>query len=148
LFNAQWAIVIRTSWLYSSHGNNFVKTIIDIAKEKGMINVVSDQIGTPTYAGDLAKAILDIIPKVKPKNKFEIYNYSNEGTCSWFDFAQEIVSAAKISCKINPIETKEYPTAASRPHFSVLSKSKIKKEFGIEIPYWKHSLEKCIKKLS
>lgn len=148
LFNTHWAVVIRTSWLYSSHGNNFVNTILTIAKEKGMINVVSDQIGTPTYAGDLAKAILDIIPKVKPKNKFEIYNYSNEGVCSWYDFAQEIVAAAKVNCKVNPIETKEFPTAATRPPFSVLNKSKIKKEFGISIPYWKNSLEKCIKKLS
>lgn len=148
LFNAHWAIVIRTSWLYSSYGNNFVKTMIKIAKEKGVINVVSDQIGTPTYAGDLAKAILDIIPKIKPRNKFEIYNFSNEGVCSWYDFAQEIMDVAKINCKINPIETKDYPTAAVRPHYSVLNKSKIKKEFGISIPYWKHSLEKCIKKLS
>lgn len=148
LFNTHWAIVIRTSWLYSSHGNNFVKTMMKIAKENGIINVVSDQVGTPTYAADLAKAILDIIPKVKQKNKFEIYNYSNEGVCSWYDFAQEIMDIAKINCKINPIETKEYPTAAVRPHYSVLNKSKIKKEFGISIPYWKHSLEKCIKKLS
>jgi dTDP-4-dehydrorhamnose reductase len=148
LFNAYWAVVIRTSWLYSSYGNNFVKTMMNVAKEKGVINVVSDQIGTPTYAADLAKAILDIIPKVKPKSKFEIYNYSNEGVCSWYDFAQEIMALTKSNCKINPIETKEYPTAAVRPHYSVLNKSKIKKEFGISIPYWRYSLEKCIKKLS
>lgn len=148
LFNAYQAVVIRTSWLYSSYGNNFVKTIMKVAKEKGVINVVSDQIGTPTYAADLAKTILDIIPKVKPKSKFEIYNYSNEGVCSWYDFAQEIMAIAKINCNINPVETKEYPTAAVRPHYSVLNKSKIKKEFGISIPYWRQSLEKCIKKLS
>lgn len=147
LFNAFWAVVIRTSWLYSSFGNNFVKTILKISKEKGEANVVADQIGTPTYAADLAKTILEIIPKIKTKSKFEIYNYSNEGACSWYDFAKEIVASSGLKCKIKPVESKEYPTPAFRPHYSVLNKSKIKKEFNISIPYWKESLQECITKI-
>lgn len=147
LFNAYKAIVIRTSWLYSSFGNNFVKTILKAGKEKPELNVVSDQIGTPTYAADLAKAILEIIPKVKSNLKFEIYNYSNEGVCSWFDFAKEIVAIEGLKCRINPIETKDYPTDAQRPHYSVLNKSKIKKDYNITIPYWKDSLAICLSKL-
>ncbi len=147
LFNAFWAVVIRTSWLYSSFGHNFVKTIMKISKEKGEASVVSDQIGTPTYAADLAKTILEIIPKIKPKSKFEIYNYANEGACSWYDFANEIVTCAGLKAKIIPVDTKEYPTPAARPHYSVLNKSKIKKEFNISIPYWKESLQTCISKI-
>jgi len=105
--------------------------------------VIFDQIGTPTYARDLARTILDIVPKIK-NEKVEIYNYSNEGVLSWYDFAKEIMRMAKLDCKINPIETKEYPTPAARPHYSLLNKSKIKKEYNIAIPYWKDSLDKCL----
>lgn len=148
IFNAQKAIIIRTSWLYSSFGGNFVKTIMRVAKEKGELNVVCDQVGSPTYARDLAKAILDIIPVYKSTEKFEIFNYSNEGVASWYDFAREITDIAGIKCAINPIETKSYPTPAKRPEYSVLNKSKIKSQFNLKIPYWKDSLRECIGKLT
>ncbi|HBF88667.1 MAG TPA: dTDP-4-dehydrorhamnose reductase [Bacteroidales bacterium] len=143
------AIIIRTSWLYSSFGNNFVKTILKYGKERNELKVVFDQIGTPTYARDLAKAIIEIIDYSENKNEFKkgIYNFSNEGVCSWYDFANEIVSFAKIDCIIKPIRTIEYPTAAIRPAYSVLDKSKIKSSFNIEIPYWKNSLKDCLKKI-
>ncbi len=142
--NPKNSIIIRTSWVYSSFGNNFVKTMLRLGKEKDELGVIFDQIGTPTYAKDLAKTILDIIPNIK-NNKVEIYNYSNEGVLSWYDFAKEIMKMAKIDCKINPIQTFEYPTPASRPHYSLLNKSKIKNEFNIIIPFWKDSLDKCLK---
>lgn len=140
------SIIIRTSWVYSSFGANFVKTMLRLGKERDALGVIFDQVGTPTYAKDLAKAILDILPNIT-NDKVEIYHYSNEGVLSWYDFAKEIMKMAKIECVINPIETKEYPTPAKRPHYSLLNKSKIKKEFGIEIPYWKDSLDKCLKVL-
>jgi len=136
--NPKNSIIIRTSWVYSSHGNNFVKTMIRLGAERDSLGVIFDQIGTPTYAKDLAKSILDIIPKIK-NSKVEIYNYSNEGVASWYDFAKEIMRMAKLDCEINPIETKEYLTPANRPHYSLLNKSKIKKEFNIQIPFWKDS---------
>jgi len=138
------SIVIRTSWVYSSFGANFVKTMLRLGKEREKIGVIFDQVGTPTYARDLARAILETLPKISTK-KVEIYNYSNEGVLSWYDFAKEIMRMAKIDCTINPIETKEYPTPATRPHFSLLNKSKIKKEFNITIPYWKDSLDECLR---
>ena len=144
--NPENSIIIRTSWVYSSYGANFVKTMIRLGKEKESLGVIFDQVGTPTYARDLAKAILEIIPKIKNQN-VEIHNYSNEGVLSWFDFAKEIMRMAKLECKVNPIETKEYPTPAKRPHYSLLNKAKIKKEFDIAIPYWKDSLDECLKKL-
>ena len=140
------SIIIRTSWVYSSFGNNFVKTMLRLGKDRDSLGVIFDQIGTPTYARDLAKAILDILPKIK-NDKVSIYNYSNEGVLSWYDFAKEIMKMAKLDCTINPIETTEYPTPASRPHYSLLNKSKIKKEFDIVIPYWKDSLKGCLIKL-
>ena len=140
------SMIIRTSWVYSSFGANFVKTMLRLGKEKESLGVIFDQIGTPTYARDLARTILDIIPKIK-NEKVEIYNYSNEGVLSWYDFAKEIMRMAKLDCKINPIETKEYPTPATRPHYSLLNKSKIKKEYNIAIPYWKDSLDKCLIKM-
>jgi dTDP-4-dehydrorhamnose reductase len=140
------SIIIRTSWVYSSYGSNFVKTILQLAKERDELGIIYDQIGTPTYANDLAKTILDIILLIKNR-KVEIYNYTNEGVLSWYDFAKEIIRVAKIDCTINPIETFQYPLPAKRPHFSILNKSKIKKEFNIVIPYWKDSLDKCLKKL-
>jgi len=142
--NPKNSIIIRTSWVYSSFGANFVKTMLRLGKERNSIGVIFDQIGTPTYARDLAKAILDILPKIQ-NEKVEIYNYSNEGVLSWYDFSKEIMRMAKIDCQINPIETKEYPTPAKRPHFSLLNKSKIKEEFNLTIPFWKDSLDKCLK---
>ena len=147
------AIIIRTSWLYSSFGNNFVKSIIKYTREKGKLNVVYDQIGTPTYARDLAKAILDIVSTentpLRTMNKEHqtnnIYNYSNEGVCSWYDFAKAVIALTGIECLINPIETKDYPTPAKRPPYSVLSKDKIKQKFSLSIPYWRDSLIDCLK---
>ena len=138
------SIIIRTSWVYSSVGANFVKTMLRLGRERDSLGVIFDQVGTPTYARDLAKAILDILVNIK-NEKVEIYNYSNEGVLSWYDFAKEIMRMAKIDCSINPIETSEYPTPAKRPHFSLLNKSKIKKEFNLTIPFWKDSLDECLK---
>jgi dTDP-4-dehydrorhamnose reductase len=140
------SIIIRTSWVYSSFGANFVKTMLRLGKEKDSLGVIFDQVGTPTYARDLAKAILEILPKIQ-NSKLSIYNYSNEGVLSWYDFSKEIMRMAKIECQINPIETSEYPTPAKRPHYSLLNKSKIKKEFGIIVPYWKDSLSECLQEL-
>ena len=142
--NPKNSIIIRTSWVYSSFGNNFVKTMLRLGREKESLGVIFDQVGTPTYARDLALTILDIIPKII-NEKVEIYNYSNEGVLSWYDFAKEIMRMAKLNCKINPIQTFEYPTPCSRPHFSLLNKSKIKSTFNIEIPFWKDSLDECLK---
>ena len=140
------SIIIRTSWVYSSFGANFVKTMLRLGKEKEQLGVIYDQVGTPTYARDLARAILEIIPKINNLH-VSIYNYSNEGVLSWYDFAKEIMRMAKLDCQVNPIETKEYPTPATRPHYSLLNKSKIKQEFGITIPFWKDSLDECLKTL-
>ena len=138
------SIIIRTSWIYSSFGANFVKTMLYLGKERESLGVIFDQVGSPTYARDLARAILEIVPKIE-NDKVAIYNYSNEGVLSWYDFSKEIMKMAKIECQINPIETSEYPTPATRPHYSLLNKSKIKKEYNIQIPYWKDSLDKCLK---
>jgi len=143
-------MIIRTSWLYSSFGNNFVKTIIKNAREKESLRVVFDQTGTPTWAADLAEAILYIIAGViRNQIAFNagIYHYSNEGVCSWYDFATEIIQEKGIRCKVLPILSKEYPTAAQRPFYSVLDKSKIKENYGIEIPHWRASLRRCVKLL-
>lgn len=140
------SIIIRTSWVYSYYGNNFVKTMLRLGKEKEELGVIFDQIGTPTYAKDLAITILDIIPQIE-NSKVEIYNYSNEGVLSWYDFAKEIMKMAKLNCKIKAIETYQYPTPAKRPHFSLLNKSKIKSKFNLEIPYWKDGLDDCLKRL-
>ena len=140
------SIIIRTSWVYSYYGNNFVKTMLRLGKEKEELGVIFDQVGTPTYAKDLAITILDIIPQID-NQKVEIYNYSNEGVLSWYDFAKEIMKMAKLNCKIKAIETYQYPTPAKRPHFSLLNKSKIKSKFNLEIPYWKDGLDDCLKRL-
>lgn len=139
------AMVIRTAWLYSAFGNNFVKTMIRLGKEREELGVVFDQIGTPTYAGDLAKAIMTAVEKgIKPG----VYHFSNEGVTSWYDFTKAIHRIAGITtCKVRPIHTSEYPTPANRPHFSVLDKTKIKETYDMEIPYWEESLHKCIEKL-
>jgi len=142
--NPKNTIIIRTSWVYSSFGANFVKTMLRLGQERDSLGVIFDQVGTPTYARDLARAILDILPEIE-NEKIEIYNYSNEGVLSWYDFAKEIMQMAKLECEINPIETKEYPTPAIRPHYSLLNKAKIKKHFNITIPFWKDSLDECLK---
>ena len=140
------SIIIRTSWVYSSFGNNFVKTMLRLGKERDKLNVIFDQIGSPTYARDLAFVCLDIIDK-DFSNFSKIYHYSNEGVTSWYDFAKAIMEVSGIQCYISPIETKDYPTPAKRPNYSLLNKSKIKKEFNITIPYWRDSLKDCIKKI-
>lgn len=135
-------VVIRTAWLYSAFGNNFVKTMLRLGKERDSLGVVFDQIGTPTYANDLARAIYAIINKGMVRG---IYHYSNEGVCSWYDFTVAIHRLAGItSCKVNPLHTAEYPAKANRPAYSVLDKTKIKTTFGIEIPHWEESLKRCI----
>jgi len=145
------SIIIRTAWLYSSFGNNFVKTMIRLGKERDSLNVVNDQIGTPTYAADLAKVILDIIVWSEEKNSYPagIYHYSNEGVCSWYDFTLKIHELAGIPAgKVHPIPTSEYPTKAKRPMYSVLDKTKIKSTFQITIPEWEDSLERMMNNLS
>lgn len=141
------SIIIRTSWLYSTYGKNFVKTMLKLGEEKNELSVISDQVGTPTNAKDLANTILIIISQFNDKWKPGIYHYANEGICSWFDFAKQIHEIAGIKCNINPIETSDYPTPAKRPSYSVLNKTKIKTTFGIKIPYWRDSLKECINKL-
>jgi dTDP-4-dehydrorhamnose reductase len=150
LESAPGSIIIRTAWLYSSFGNNFVKTMIRLGKEKDSINVVNDQIGTPTYAADLAKAILHIIEESEKSNTFQsgIYHYSNEGVCTWYDFCLKIHEFAGITtCNVRPVSTAEYPTKAVRPPYSVLDKTKIKEAFHLTIPQWEESLKQCIQKM-
>lgn len=144
--NCEKAVVIRTAWLYSTYGNNFVKTMIRLGKERDTLGVIFDQVGTPTYARDLAVAIYAIINKGVVRG---IYHFSNEGVCSWYDFTVAIHCIAGITnCKVKPIHTADYPTKAARPHYSVLDKTKIKNTFGIEIPHWESSLADCIKLLN
>jgi dTDP-4-dehydrorhamnose reductase len=140
------SIIIRTAWLYSAFGNNFVKTMIRLGKEKNSINVVSDQFGTPTYAADLAAVLLSVIDQNEKTAETHagIYHYSNEGVCSWYDFCVKIYELTGITCKVNPISTAEYPVKATRPMYSVLDKNKIKATFQLEIPEWETSLEKCL----
>jgi dTDP-4-dehydrorhamnose reductase len=141
------AIIIRTSWLYSEFGNNFLKTMLKYGTERDELRVIFDQIGTPTYAGDLALSILKIIEADKPLSQTEIYHFSNEGVISWYDFAKEIMDFAEINCAIVPIESHEYPLPAPRPNYSVLNKAKIKTAFDLTIPYWKDSLKLCLERL-
>jgi len=138
--------IIRTSWLYSNFGSNFLKSISKLAKEKSSLNIVFDQIGTPTFANDLAEAIVKIIDS--NASDYGIYHYSNEGVASWYDFAKELIELQGIQCDVRPILTSQYPTPAKRPAYSVLNKAKIKSTFGIDIPYWKESLRKCIEEQS
>ncbi|MCT4590920.1 MAG: dTDP-4-dehydrorhamnose reductase [Carboxylicivirga sp.] len=150
LNNNEDSVIIRTSWLYSMHGNNFVKTMIRLGKERDDLGVIFDQIGTPTYAGDLAEVILQIIKHDMNNTilfKPGIYHYSNEGVASWYDFTLAIHREMGLICNVKPIETKDYPTPAPRPNYSVLNKSKIKKAYQIEIPYWLDSLKKCLAEL-
>ncbi len=144
--NPSKSIIIRTSWVYSSFGNNFVKTMLRLANERTELGVIVDQIGTPTYARDLAKVILEIIPKLTNEN-LEVYHFSNKGVSSWYDFAKAIFDLKAIDIKLNAIETSQYPTAAKRPFYSVLNKNKIENRFQLEIPNWRDSLRDCLQKL-
>ena len=139
------SVIIRTAWLYSTFGNNFVKTMLRLGRDRDKLGVVFDQVGTPTYARDLAQAIMTIVEKgLKPG----IFNYSNEGVCSWYDFACAVHRMAGIdNCRVSPIHTEEYPTPATRPAFSVLDKTKIKTTYGIEIPQWEDSLRECVERI-
>jgi len=143
-------LIIRTSWLYSEFGNNFVKTMGRLGLERSNLNIIYDQVSSPTYAGDLAVAIMTILES----DEFEcanftsdLYHYSNEGVCSWYDFAQAIFEYSHIDCIVNPIETTEYPTPAQRPNYTVLNKTKIKSKLNLSIPYWRNSLRTCLTNL-
>jgi dTDP-4-dehydrorhamnose reductase len=138
-------IIIRTSWLYSEHGNNFLKTMLKLGSERDNLNVVADQIGTPTYAGDLAKAILSLLEK--KELKFGTFHYSNEGVASWYDFAKAIFDISGLNVILSPIKSEAYPTPALRPSYSVMDKTKFKSTFLIEIPYWRDSLKKCLSRI-
>ncbi|CAA6819793.1 MAG: dTDP-4-dehydrorhamnose reductase (EC [uncultured Sulfurovum sp.] len=148
--NPEGAVIIRTSWVYSSFGNNFVKTMLRLAKERDELGIIFDQVGTPTYAKHLAETILHIVHNnTKAQESVEIYHYSNEGVCSWYDFAKAIFELSDITCKVNAIKTAQYPTPAKRPHYSVLDKEKIKSHYQtLEIPYWKDGLKECLSHLS
>ena len=149
------AIIIRTSWVYSEFGQNFVKTMLRLGEQRDQLNVIFDQVGSPTYAHDLAESILKMIDSAcidqksfENDNKVRVYHYSNEGVCSWYDFAKAIFELSGISCEVMPIETKDYPTPAKRPHYSLLNKAKIKQDFDLNIPYWKDALQTCLTNLS
>lgn len=140
--------IFRTSWLYSTFGNNFVKTIQRLAKDREQLSVLFDQVGSPTYARDLAQAILDVITqRINGNRNSGIYHFSNEGVCSWFDFAQQIVKLSNINCHILAIRSEEFPQKANRPFYSVMDKSKIKNDFKLQIPYWFDSLQTCIEEM-
>ena len=146
------AIVLRTSWVYGSFGNNFVKTMLRLGKEREQLNVVFDQIGTPTYARDLARAVLNVIQKIEnqeiePNILRGVFHYSNEGVTSWYDFTKAIFDIRGMTCQVNPIESTQYPTPAARQPFSVLNKAKFRQTFGLSIPHWHDSLIACLKEL-
>ena len=142
------ALVFRTAWLYSEFGNNFLKTMMRLTAEREQLNVVFDQVGTPTYAGDLALAIFSIIEAGVYEGNEGIYHFSNEGVCSWYDFAVEIANVAgNTNCRINPCHSSEFPSPVTRPPYSVLDKTKIKNTFDIDIPHWRESMEYCIKRI-
>lgn len=146
------SIIIRTSWLYSCYGQNFVKTIRKLAEERDVLNIVFDQIGTPTYGRDLAEVIIKILlsedKKLFGRNTAKIYHYSNEGVTTWYDFARAIVELSSIQCEVNPVKTENYSSIARRPYYSVLDKEKIKRDLNIRIPYWRDSLKDCIRRLN
>ena len=136
--------IIRTSWLYSNYGNNFMKTMLRLGGERDALSVVCDQIGTPTYGIDLARMLMSVISI--SADTYGIYHYSNEGVASWYDFSKAIFDISGIDCHVNPIATADFPTSAERPSFSVLDKTKVKRDFGVDIPYWRDSLKACLKK--
>lgn len=138
--------IIRTSWLYSEYGGNFVKTMLKLSEKRDKLNIINDQLGTPTYAKDLANAIIKIIES--DKKAYGVYNYSNQGVASWYDFAKAIFEIKKVNIYTGSITTKEYPTPAKRPHYSVLNKEKIIQTFNLEIPYWRDSLKVCLDKIN
>jgi dTDP-4-dehydrorhamnose reductase len=143
------ALIFRTAWLYSEYGGNFLKTMLRLTAERPHLSVVVDQVGTPTYAGDLAMTIFAIIERDMYDGKEGVYHFSNEGVCSWYDFAVEIARAAgNVKCEIHPCSSEEFPSKVKRPHYSVLDKTKIKREFGVEIPHWRESMLYCLKRLS
>ncbi|WP_458399743.1 dTDP-4-dehydrorhamnose reductase [Mailhella sp.] len=147
LAEAETAVVIRASWMFSRYGENFVKTVLRLGAENDSLGIVFDQIGTPTYAADLAATIVAMLPQIKAGTK-EIYHYSNEGVASWYDFAVAIMRESGLACEVRPIETSEYPTRATRPAYSVLNKAKIRRDFGLTIPHWMDGLKRCIAKLN
>lgn len=141
--------VVRTSWLYSEFGNNFVKTMLRLGREREQLGVIADQVGTPTYATDLAKVLFELLQREQTGSQLssvgvELYHYSNEGVASWYDFAVAIFELSGVNCLVNPIEAHAYPTPAARPHYSVLNKAKIRQALGIQIPHWRHSLSDCL----
>lgn len=140
------AVIIRTAWLYSEFGNNFVKTMLRLGRERDSLNVVFDQIGSPTYALDLAQAIMTIINA--DKWIAGVYHFTNEGVCSWYDFTKAIHQLAGIECNVTPIRSEQYPTPTERPHYSVLDKAKIKEDYGVAVPHWHEALQKCVSKLT
>lgn len=144
LAHAQTALIIRTAWVYSTYGHNFLKTILRLSQEKNTLNIVSDQIGSPTYAKDLAQAIVQILPQIQPHTK-TIGHYTNEGVCSWYDFAQAILEETQQTCQIVPITTAEYPTPAKRPAYSVLDKTTLKNQYHLTIRHWRDALKDCLK---
>ena len=143
-------VIVRTAWLYSSFGKNFVKTILQLADSRKELSVIDEQVGSPTYARDLASAIISILKQMRNKETdfSGIYHYSNEGVCSWYDFAKEIINFSGKNCSVNPVSSENYPTKATRPYYSVFDKTKIKTSFKLKIPYWKDSLDECLKLLS
>ncbi len=143
--HASQAIILRTSWLYSSFGHNFVRTMMKYGRERGSLRVVFDQAGSPTYARDLASAILQIVESGRPVEGTEVFHYANEGVASWYDFALAILETGEIPCIVTPILTRDYPLPAARPAYSVFDKAKIKERFGIQIPYWRDSLKDCMR---
>ncbi len=151
---ATHAVIVRSSWIYSEYGQNFVKTMLKLGREKEQLAVVFDQIGSPTYAHDLATALIKIVERESEKKPdiehplVNVYHYSNEGVCSWYDFAQAIFQLSDISCHLEPQETKDFPRPAKRPHYSVLNKAKIKQQYQLHIPHWRESLQTCLKQLN
>lgn len=148
---AEEYLIVRTAWLYSAFGNNFVKTMLRLGRERGQLSVVYDQIGSPTYARDLAAALIQIIDTVEQGQKpflSGVYHYANEGVASWYDFAQAIFQIAQVSCQVSPIPSSAYPTPAQRPFYSLMAKEKIKEHYALHIPYWRHSLEACLARLA
>lgn len=144
--DADTAVVIRTAWVYCAHGNNFVKTMLRLGKERQSLNVVYDQIGSPTFAGDLAAAIVAILSQIRSGQK-AVYHYTNEGVCSWYDFAVAIMEIAGLSCEVNPIGSDGYPTKAKRPYYSVLNKAKIRRDFNVKIRHWREALADVLKQM-
>lgn len=144
--DADTAVIIRTAWVYCAHGNNFVKTMLRLGKERQSLNVVYDQIGSPTFAGDLAAAIVAILPQIRSGQKV-VYHYTNEGVCSWYDFAVAIMEIAGLSCEVNPIGSDGYPTKAKRPYYSVLNKAKIRRDFNVNIRHWREALADVLKQM-